>query len=84
MKYYIQDSRQYVGNCILWWSETGYTCDIKKAEVFNAEKKDNICNDRNTDIAWPKEYIDGKIQHHVDMQYCNKQEAILWQKEKHG
>jgi hypothetical protein len=37
--YYIQDSRDYVGNSMLWWGfdGRGYVCDITKAGVYSKE-----------------------------------------------
>ena len=71
--YYMQDARQYVGNSMSWWAKDyhGYVCDIKKAHIFTLEeaKKASL---RNTDILWPKDYIDQRIQHHIDMQSCEK------------
>jgi len=69
--YYMQDKRQYVGNSMYWWAKNscGYTCDIRRAEVFTLDKaKKHSC--RDTDILWPKEYIDDRISHHIDMQHC--------------
>ena len=38
-EYLIQDSRSYVGNCVLWWREhgRGYTTDIDDAGRFTEE-----------------------------------------------
>ena len=34
--YYIQDTRQCVGNSALWWREDGgYTCDLRQAWKVN-------------------------------------------------
>ena len=73
MKYYMQDRRQYVGNCMLWWAKdcNGYTTDIDKAEIFSKKDAIEIANNRKTDIPWEKEYIDKRIKKHVDMQYCD-------------
>lgn len=69
-KYYIQDKRQYVGNSMLWWAiGGGYTCDIRKADAFTIKEADKRTS-RGTDVLWPKEYIDSRISHHIDMQDC--------------
>ena len=77
-QYYLQDNRQYVGNDVLWWAKDrcGYTTDISKAHVFTKEEavKQNHC--RETDIPWPKEYIDGKTRPAVDMQYIDIEIAL--------
>ena len=76
--YYLQDKRQYVGNDMLWWAKEnkGYTTDLSKAEVYTREKAlaQNKC--RETDIPWPKSYIDEKTRPAVDMQYVDIQVAL--------
>ena len=76
--YYLQDKRSYVGNNILWWAKgnKGYTTDLSKAEVYTREKAlaQNRC--RETDIPWPKAYIDQKTRPAVDMQYVDIQVAL--------
>ena len=76
-QYYLQDKRSYVGNDILWWAEKGgYTTDISEAEIFTKESavKQHQC--RETDIPWPKEYIDQKTRPAVDMQYVDISTAL--------
>lgn len=68
MRYYIQDSRQVVGNSMVWWRESGYTCDLLQAKVFDKDEATRICDNRDTDKMWEKDYIDFLIQHHVDVQ----------------
>jgi len=79
MEYYVQDKRQFVGNSMLWWAKdhSGYTCDIRKAHVFDQTEMENICRGRETDVPWPKDYIDAKISHHVDMQHVIRRDAEL-------
>lgn len=75
--YYVQDSRTYLGNDIVWWADKGgYTSDLSKAEVFTKEKAVRQNQDRITDIPWPKKYIDGKTRPTVDMQYTGIEEAL--------
>ena len=52
-KYYVQDSRQFVGNCVLWWRKenAGYTTDIGDAAVF---EEDELPHNRESDVPWPK------------------------------
>ncbi len=70
-KYYIQDSRQYVGNDMLWWGKSGkgYTTRLEDAQVYTLEQAQTTHNGRDTDIPWLKSYIDGKASLCVDMQY---------------
>ncbi|MDN7488514.1 hypothetical protein QZM35_12470 [Burkholderia sp. AU45274] len=74
--FYVQDSRAYVGNDMLWWAEAGYTTDLSKARLFTQEQAQAQHNARETDIPWPKEYIDGKTRIVVDMQYVNRAAAL--------
>ena len=68
--YYIQDTRQFVGNSMSWWRQngSGYTCDLREAGIFLKEEAEKICRNRDTDKMWEKSYIDLRVQHHVDMQ----------------
>lgn len=70
--YYVQDNRQYVGNCVLWWAKDhkGYTCDLDRAHVFTKDEMWRICGShgRGSDIPWRKDVIDKLIVHHVDAQ----------------
>ncbi len=74
--YYMQDKRQYVGNSMYWWAKNarGYTCDIRKAIKFTLEEAKKYSH-RETDILWPKDYIDDRISHHIDMQLCDPEAA---------
>lgn len=76
--FYLQDSRGYVGNDVLWWAKNGagYTTDLNKAEVYSFEKAQAQHNCRETDIPWPKEYIDQRTRPAVDMQYIDHDEAL--------
>lgn len=77
MSFYIQDSRSYVGNDVLWWIEggKGYTTDLSKAGKFSLALAlaQNRC--RPTDIPWPCSYIDSRTRPAVDIQYLNWHEA---------
>jgi len=76
-KYYLQDTRSYVGNDLLFWRlGGGYTTDVSLAEVFDEDKafRQNKC--RDTDRPWPIEYIDSHTRPAVDHQYINYDEAI--------
>ncbi len=76
--FYLQDSRSYVGNDVLWWAKDGkgYTTDLRKAHIY--AKADAVAqhNMRETDIPWPKDYIDAKTRPAVDMQYIKRAEAL--------
>jgi hypothetical protein len=76
--FYLQDSRSYVGNDVLWWAKDGkgYTTDLSKAEVYTKEDavRQNQC--RGSDIPWPKEYIDARTRPAVDMQFIKRDDAL--------
>lgn len=76
--FYLQDSRSYVGNDILWWGKKGcgYTTDLSKAEVYTKEDAVGQHQCRESDRPWPKDYIDQRIRPAVDMQYTNIDEAL--------
>jgi len=75
--YYVQDKRQYVGNSMLWWrpNGAGYTTDISQAGQY-----DHKPSDRETDVLWPVDYIDGVAKLHVDFQDVDRDR----QEHKHG
>ena len=74
--WYLQDSRDYVGNDVLWWAASGgYTTDLSKAEVFTKNSAFRQASMRDTDKPWPKAYIDRKARPAVDMQYISQQEV---------
>lgn len=69
-EYYIQDSRGYVGNDMLWWAKDGkgYTSDLRRAHVYTKAEALSQHNCRETDIPWLKSYIDTNSRPAVDMQ----------------
>lgn len=78
-EFYIQDKRQIVGNSMTWWRKEGrgYGCDIREAEVFSEMRALKLIQDAGYKYrAWPKEYIDARISHHIDMQHCDEDEAV--------
>lgn len=76
--FYLQDSRSYVGNDVLWWAKDGrgYTTDLRKAHIYTEVEAQKKNSNRKTDIPWPKDYIDAKTRPAVDMQYINRNEAM--------
>ena len=78
MLFYMQDSRSYVGNDVLWWAidGNGYTTDLRKAQTYTREEAQRMHDFRRTDIPWPKDYIDQKTRPAVDMQYIKRGEAL--------
>jgi rubrerythrin len=77
-QFYLQDSRSYVGNDMLFWAVkgNGYVTDVSKAEVYTKAEAVAQHQCRETDIPWPKDYIDAKTRPAVDMQYVKRDEAL--------
>ena len=69
--FYVQDSRSYVGNSVLWWGPDGqgYTTHIDKAGKYTAAQAKRM---RPTDVPWPVEEVDAIWSHHVDMQHLRR------------
>lgn len=75
--YYLQDSRGYVGNCMSFWATAGgYTTDVSKAEVMTKDVAVRRHEARESDIPWPKDYIDARTAPRVDHQYVDRKEAL--------
>lgn len=77
-QFYLQDSRDYVGNDMLFWAVDGkgYTTDMRKAQVYTKAEAVAQHESRITDIPWPKAYIDARTRPAVDMQYAKRAEAL--------
>jgi hypothetical protein len=71
--YYIQDTRQFVGNCVMFWRHEGkgYTCDFEEAGVFSGDDP-RVHSDRDTDVPWPVMQVRASRVTHVDAQLLNK------------
>lgn len=63
--FYIQDTRQVVGNCALWWSPNacGYTCDLDAAGLYT--KDETSKGHRETDKSFPREVVERAAVSHV-------------------
>ena len=67
--YFIQDTRQYVGNCMLFHAKSnGYTTHLDEALECGEEEARAIKRNRNTDKAWPAEQIRAAASVQVDVQ----------------
>lgn len=66
-EYYVQDTRTYTGNSVMWWCPegNGYTTRIDQAGKYTSNEINHM---RPTDRPWPVEYIDQRWSHHVDIQ----------------
>lgn len=75
--YYLQ-VKGYCGNSLLWWKKDrhGYTCDIQQAHVFTREEAFGQHECRPTeDFPWRKDYIDARLQHHVNCDVVDAKEG---------
>lgn len=76
-QYYLQDSRDFVGNDMLFWMlGGGYTTDVNQAEIFTRDSALQRHIKRETDIPWPKNYIESITRTVVDVQYVDKEIAL--------
>ena len=62
--YYVEDSRQIIGNCMLFWcaEAKGYTCNLAEAGKYTGTE---VMGMRDTDIPWPVEFIEAHTVVHV-------------------
>lgn len=69
-EYYLQDIRQYVGNCMVFWrrGRSGYTTDLSDAEVFTAEAAFHQNSIRPEDVPRKKGEMDALAKPRVDFQ----------------
>lgn len=69
--FYIQDTRQFVGNCPVWWGPngSGYVTRLDEAGRYTEQEavKQNHC--RETDIPWPCAEIEAIARRTVDFQH---------------
>lgn len=68
--YLIQDSRSYVGNCMLFWrpNAAGYCCSIDEAGRYTGKQALSLASGRGTDVAWPAEFLEARSSRFVDFQ----------------
>lgn len=78
-EFYLQDSRDhaYVGDGLSFHAvdRKGYVTDLSKAMVITREDGINTNKRRETDIPWPKAYVDARARVGVDCQYVDIAEA---------
>ena len=76
--FYVQDRRQYVGNDVLWWARNngGYTTNLDDAEVYTKEEALKVCENRETDVMWPFDFVNSIARRAVDMQKLDYSKSI--------
>ena len=71
--YYMQDTRQFVGNCMLFWAKGGgYTTKLSKAELFTQDEAIEIQQNRGSDKMRDMDAINYISEPMVDMQDVGK------------
>ena len=72
-RYYIQDKRCYVGNCILLWRPKGcgYTTHIDDAGIYSLSEA-RFKTERDSDVIIPAELIEQSASLQVDVQRMNR------------
>lgn len=62
--YYVQDTRQIVGNCMSFWCPkgAGYTCELDQAGLYTGAQ---VAGMRAEDRPWPRAYILANVVRHV-------------------
>ena len=69
--FYVQDSRDYVGNSVLWWglNSSGYVTELKRAQKYTKKEiLERFSDGRETDIIWIATHVESAIKEHVDVQ----------------
>ena len=69
--FYVQDTRGYCGNCVMWWREGngGYTTHLSDARLF---REDELHEDRETYKPWPAQDVLDAATAQVDIQLLRK------------
>ncbi|MDG2508667.1 hypothetical protein [Stenotrophomonas maltophilia] len=69
--FYIQDTRQFVGNCPVWWAPNGggYVTRLDEAGRYTEQEAVKKNRTRDTDIPWPCAEIDAIARPTVDFQH---------------
>lgn len=69
--FYIQDTRQVVGNCPVWWGPdgSGYVTRLDEAGRYTEQEAVRQNRTRETDIPWPCAEIDALGRKTVDCQH---------------
>lgn len=65
--YYIRDTRQTVGNSVLWWGHgnKGYVSELRDAGLYTRADALHIAARRSTDVPYAQSTIEAVAAHHV-------------------
>lgn len=63
-RYYIQDTLQSKGECVVWWSPggNGLTMNLDEAGLYSRQ---DVIRMSETDVAWPRELVERSTVRHV-------------------
>ena len=77
--FYIQDTRQFVGNCPMWWGPngSGYVTRLDEAGRYTEQEAVKQNRTRNTDVPWLCAEIDALSRRTVDFQHMRTREERL-------
>ncbi|MDH0342086.1 hypothetical protein [Chromobacterium haemolyticum] len=77
-QFYLQDSRSHVGDNLQFWATAGngYKTDLSQLQVYTHDEALAQHHCRETDIPWPKAYIDARAHRGVDQQHVDPDEAV--------
>jgi len=72
--YYIQDTRQIVGNCPMFYkhNNNGYTSNLDEAMVVGEKEAVRMVEMRDSDRAWEFTYLNGLARRTIDVQNWKK------------
>jgi hypothetical protein len=74
MTFFIQDTRSYHGNAVVWWGKDGkgYTSHLDEAWEVDEPTARKMEQRRDTDKAWPADVVRSAASLHVDIQRLRK------------
>ena len=75
-QFYLQDSCNNTGDGLMFWAQGGgYTTNLDRAEIRTQASAVGQHQCRETNVPWPKAYIDARAHSGVDCQYVQPDEA---------
>ena len=76
--YLLQDTRSYVGNCVVWWAKdgNGYTTDVAKAHRYTFDEAMRQHRSRDTDLPWLCDEVLPLARGRVDVQDVHKMRSL--------
>ncbi|MGC0155377.1 hypothetical protein ACPRNU_23200 [Chromobacterium vaccinii] len=80
-QFYLQDSRGLIGDHLQFWGAggAGYCTDLSKLEIYTRDKALAQHRCRETDIPWPRAYIDAQAARIAELERLNASNELLLQ-----